>query len=334
MKKKIGKILKYTLFTFIGVLMFWLVYRDQDFGRIKEILLYHVKYQWIGLSLLMGLFSHISRTLRWKIALEPLGEHPGTINTFIAVMLSYFMNLLLPRMGEFARCGYLSKYEKIPFPKLLGTVITERIVDLMMLLLLTVSLFFLELDKLIQFGKNNPEVINNIMDIVHSPFLWITLSFLLLAALVIFRKKGKFSMKNKMLNALHQLSEGIRSVLSMKRYKAYIAHTIFIWAMYFLMLYVAFFSLEFTSHLKIVAALTTFILATFGMVAPVQGGIGAWHFMAEKALGLYGVESADGKLFALLVHSSTNGMIVICGLICLLLIPIINHQKLLQSSQK
>lgn len=134
-------------------------------------------------------------------------------------------------------------------------------------------------------------------------------------------------MKNKLLNTLHQLLEGIRSVLSMKRYKAYIAHTVFIWAMYFMMLYVAFFSLEFTSHLKMIAALTTFILSTFGMVAPVQGGIGAWHFMAEKALGLYGVESADGKLFALLVHSSTNGMIVICGILCLVLIPFINRTR-------
>ncbi|MBN2805738.1 MAG: flippase-like domain-containing protein [Prolixibacteraceae bacterium] len=327
MKKKIAKILKYTLFTSIGVLMFWLVYRDQDFSRIRDTLMYHAQYRWIAFSLILGLFSHISRTLRWKIALEPLDEHPGTINTFIAVMLSYFMNLLLPRMGEFARCAYLTKYEKIPFPKLLGTVITERIVDMIMLLLLIVFLFLMEFDKLIRFGHDNPAIMSNARQLIQSPFLWGGLLLLMIAAFLIFRKRKEMKLKNKVIHSFHQLSEGIRSVLSMKRYKAYIAHTIFIWTMYFMMLYVAFFSLEFTSHLPLIAALTTFILATLGMVAPVQAGIGAWHFMAEKALGLYGVESADGKLFALLVHSSTNGMIVVCGILCIVMIPLINRNK-------
>jgi glycosyltransferase 2 family protein len=334
LKKKIGKILKYTLFTGIGVLMFWLVYRDQDFGRIRDTLLYHADYRWIAFSLILGLFSHISRTLRWKIALEPMGENPRTINTFVAVMLSYFMNLLLPRMGEFARCAYLSKYEKIPFPKLLGTVITERIVDMLMLLILIFSLFLLEFDKLIRFGSDNPAVMNNARSLIQSPYLWGGLLLIMLAGFILFRKRNEIKLKNKLMQTLHQVSEGIRSVLSMKRYKTYIAHTVFIWTMYFLMLYVAFFSLEFTSHLSLLAALTTFILATFGMVAPVQGGIGAWHFMAEKALSLYGIESADGKLFALLVHSSTNGMIVVCGIICIVFIPLINRNKRTTAKQE
>lgn len=325
LRKKILNILKYIAFTALGVVLFWLVYRDQDFTKIWNTLKHDVDYRWILVSLFMGLLSHISRTLRWKIALEPLGENPRTINTFIAVMFSYFMNLLVPRMGEFVRCGLLSKYEKIPFSKLLGTVITERIVDMIMLVLIFGMTMLLEMDKIILFGRENPMVVENLKNILKSPYLWGGLVLAILGLLYYLKLNKKKSGINKIESIYQNLVQGIKSVLSMKRYKAYIAHTLFIWFMYFMMIYTTFFSLDFTSHLKPIAALTTFILATFGMLAPVQAGIGAWHFMAEKALGLYGIESADGKLFALLAHSSMNAMVIVCGVLCIVLIPVINR---------
>jgi len=326
LRKKILNILKYIAFTTLGVVLFWLVYRDQDFTKIWNTLKHDVDYRWILLSLFLGLLSHISRTLRWKIALEPLGENPRTINTFISVMFSYLMNLLLPRMGEFVRCGLLSKYEKIPFPKLLGTVITERIIDMIMLVLIFGMTMILEMDKILLFGRENPMVVDNLKNLIKSPFLWGGLVLAILGLIYYLKLNKKKDGINKIESIYQNLIQGIKSVLAMKRYKAYIAHTIFIWFMYFMMIYTAFFSLEITSHLKPLAALTTFILASFGMLAPVQGGIGAWHFMAEKGLGLYGVGSADGKLFALLAHSSTNAMVVLFGVICIVLIPIINRK--------
>jgi uncharacterized protein (TIRG00374 family) len=325
LKKKISNILKYLIFLALGVFLFWLVYRDQDFSEIWGIITSKVNYSWILLMLVLGLISHVSRTLRWKIALEPLDEKPRTVNAFIAVMAGYFMNLLLPRMGEFVRCGMLSKYEKIPFSKLLGTVISERIIDVIMLGILVSLVFVFEFDKIASFGQQNPQVIENIKSIFNSPFLWGILAlivFSLFAYLYWNKKKGRTTKFKKIFN---ELAQGIKSILAMKRYKAYIAHSIFIWLMYFLMLYVAFFSLEYTSSLPIIAALVVFVMTSASMVAPVQAGLGAWHFMAEKGLSLYGIESTHGKIFALVAHSSMNLMILVCGAICIMLIPFVNR---------
>jgi glycosyltransferase 2 family protein len=334
LKKKILNILKYTAFTLLGVTLFWLVYRDQDFSRIFKVLKNDVDYKWVALALFLGLLSHISRTLRWKIALEPLGENPKTSNTFITVMAAYFMNLLLPRMGEVVRCGLLSKYEKIPFPKLFGTVITERIVDVLMLFVLLLMTSVLEMDKLVEFGRQNPEVVSKVKALVQSPLLWIALIACVAGLIIYLRVVGKRGGENKLIKLFYDFLLGIKSILSMKRYKAYIAHTFFIWLMYFLMLYSMFFSLDFTKHLSLEAGLTTFTMTSFSMVAPVQGGIGAWHFMAEKALLLYGVDSADGKIFALLAHSSTNIFIIIVGAICLIILPIVNRNYIPKSKSE
>ncbi len=324
LRKKILNIFKYAAFTLLGVFLFWLVYRGQDFSRIFQTLKNDVDYRWVALSLFLGLLSHLSRTLRWKIALEPLGEKPRTINAFIAVMASYFMNLLLPRMGEFVRCGLLSKYEKISFSRLFGTVVTERIVDLIMVLILLLTVSIVEMDKVVEFGQQNPAVVGNILSILKSPILWGVLLVMIVGLAWYLKRSKNKEGKNKLETMIHDFASGIRSVLAMKRYKAYIAHTILIWTLYFLMLYVVFFSLGFTRHLSPFAGLTTFVMGSFGMVAPVQAGIGAWHFMVEKALNLYGVASADGKIFALLAHTATNAMILLAGAISIIALPFVN----------
>jgi len=325
LKKKILNILKYTAFTSLGVFMFWLVYRDQDFSQYWYRLKNEVNYWWVLLALVFGLLSHISRTLRWKIALEPLGENPKTTNTFITVMVAYFMNLLLPRMGEFVRCGLLSKYEKISFSKLFGTVVTERIVDMIVLLIFTILMVILDFDKVIDFGRQNPEVVANIKKLFSSPILWCGLFVIAAGFFVSIKIMKKKKGKNKIKEIFDGFIDGIKSVFSMRRYKAYIAHSFFIWGMYYLMIYAVFFSLDFTKGLGPIAALTTFVMSSYGMVAPSQGGIGAWHFMAATALGLFGVGMTDGKFFAFLAHTSTNSLIIILGAICLILLPIVNR---------
>jgi len=243
----------------------------------------------------------------------------------MAVMIAYFMNLVLPRMGEFVRCGLLSKYEKIPFAKLFGTVVTERIADMIVLLFLTLLMVILNFSTVVDFGRQNPEVMEKINSLVTSPILWGGLAIAVIGVLLFLKFSKKVSNKNKIQEILNGFIEGIKSVFAMKRYKAYIAHSVLIWLLYFLMLYVTFFSLSFTKDLGPFAALTTFVMASFGMIAPTQGGMGAWHYMAEKALGFFGVESSDGKFFAFLSHESTNGMILVIGAVCLILLPIVNR---------
>jgi len=326
LKQIIFKVLKFFTFLAIGILIFWLVYKDQNINRIKNILRNDVNYWWIVVSLVLGLLSHLSRTLRWNLMIEPLGKKPRTLNTFLAVMVGYLMNLVIPRMGEISRCGVLARYEKISFSKLVGTVVTERLVDMIMLLLLLLTVILTQFGKVLRFLKNNPEVNDNMADIISSPYLIAGIILIVLIIWVCRSRIKKTRLFKKLAEFMKQFSEGLKSVKNMKNKRAFIGHSIFIWLMYYLMLYVVFFSFDFTSHLSAIAGLTTFVLASFGMVAPVQGGIGAWHFMTIESLALYGIAKSDGTVFALLAHSSMTGMLIILGLLALMVLPFINRR--------
>lgn len=327
MKQKIYKTLKFISFFLLGILIFWMVYKDQDINRIKSILTNEVNYFWIFVSVFLGLLSHISRTLRWNLMIEPLDHKPRTLNTFLAVMTGYLMNLALPRMGEISRCGVLSRYEKIPFTKLVGTVVLERLIDMLTLLLLLLIVVFTQFGQVVEFLNNNPEVKNKLEKIVYSPFLIGGLVFVLAVIWLSRHKIRQSSLMQKALGFINQFVEGFRSIRNIKSKSAFVFHSLFIWFLYYAMLYCVFFSFGFTSQLSPLAGLTIFVLGSFGMVAPVQGGIGAWHFMVIEGLALYGVDKADGKIFALLAHGSTTIVLIVFGLIALLVLPFVNERK-------
>lgn len=327
MKKIAIKVIKFLAFFAVGAFIFWLIYKDQDIDRIKSVLKNDVNYFWVALSLVIGLISHISRTLRWGLMIEPIGHKPRFINTFLAVMVGYLMNLAFPRMGEISRCGVLSRYEKISFTKLFGTVVAERLVDMISLLILLLIVIVSQFGKMLNFVHSNPEIENKIYSILKSPYLLVGLAVLVIV-FFIFRKAFKHTLIfRKLLEILKNFKEGFISIRSIKRKGWFYFHSVFIWLMYYLMLYSVFFAFDFTRHLGPIAGLTTFVLASFGMVAPVQGGIGAWHFMAIEALSLYGVARENGIIFAFVAHTSMTGMIIIIGIISLLVLPFINRRQ-------
>ena len=304
-----------------------MVYKDQDFKRIKSILTNDVNYFWIVVSLFIGLLSHISRTIRWNLLIEPLGRKPRILNTFLAVMVGYLMNLALPRMGEISRCGVIARYEKISFTKLVGTVVTERLIDVLMLLILLVIVVLTQFGQVLEFLNNNPEVNEKLQKVFFSPILIGGLVFFLAVLWISRHKIRESSLTKKVMGFVGQFVEGFRSIGKMKKKGSFIFHSVFIWVLYYLMTYLIFFSFGFTSHLGPLAGLTVFVLGSFGMVAPVQGGIGAWHFMVIEGLALYGVDRADGKIFALLAHGSTTVMLIVLGLIGLLALPFVNERE-------
>ena len=327
MKPKLLKILKFFVFLSIGCFLFWLVYRGQDIKRIKSILEHGVDYRWVWVSLFLGIFSHISRTVRWSLMIEPLGKKPRMLNVFLSVMVGYLMNLVIPRMGELSRCGVLARYEKMSFTKLLGTVVTERIIDVIMLLILTFIVVVSQFGKIIQFLKNNPDILAKADHILFSPTLIIVFVFIFVLV-VIFRKnilKSAFFAKLK--KFITNFAEGLKSINKMENKGWFIFHSVFIWLMYYLMLYVVFFSFSFTSHLSPIAGLTTFVLGSYGMVAPVQGGIGAWHFMVTQSLMVYGVAKSNGLIFAFLAFTSMTALMVVMGLISFLVLPFVNKRN-------
>lgn len=327
LKKTAIKILKFFAFFALGAFIFWLIYKDQDIDRITSVLRNDVNYIWVVISLVVGLLSHISRTLRWGLMIEPIGHKPRFINTFLAVMVGYLMNLAIPRMGEISRCGVLARYEKISFTKLIGTVVAERLVDMISLLILLGIVIFAQFGKMLHFIQENPEIHEKLTSVISSPYLIVGFVLLLIIAIV-FRNTFKgTSIFKKIIEILKNFKEGFISIHSIKRKGWFYFHSIFIWAMYYLMFYVIFFSFDFTSDLNPIAGLTTFVMASFGMVAPVQGGIGAWHFMAKEGLALYGVANENGIIFAFVAHSSMTGMIIIIGIISMLALPFINKRN-------
>ncbi len=327
MKKTALKVLKFFAFFALGAVIFWLIYKDQDIDRIKSVLTNEVNYYWVFVSLIVGLLSHISRTLRWGLMIEPIGHKPRFINTFMAVMVGYLMNMAFPRMGEISRCGVLARYEKISFTKLVGTVVAERLVDMISLLVLLAIVFFSQFGKMLDFIRQNPEMHKKMNAVLTSPYLIAGL-VIFVVLVFIFRKTFKHTaFFKKIIEILNNFKEGFISIGSIKRKGWFYFHSVFIWAMYYVMLYVIFFAFDFTKDLSPIAGLTTFVLASFGMVAPVQGGIGAWHFMAKEALSLYGVANENGIIFAFVAHGSMTVMIIVVGLMSMLALPFVNRRN-------
>ena len=332
MKNTIIKIFKFLIFFTLGIFIFWLIYKDQDIERIKSVLKNDVNYFWVIVSLFIGLISHISRTLRWGLMIEPIGHKPRFVNTFMAVMIGYLMNMAFPRMGEISRCGVLARYEKISFTKLFGTVVAERLIDVVSLLVLLMIVIFSQFGQMISFLQHNPEIQAKLTSVFTSPYLVVAfVAFIGFAWL--FRNTFKQTKIFKRIVAiLINFKEGFISIRSIKRKGWFWFHSVFIWLCYYLMLYSIFFAFDFTRDLNPIAGLTTFVFASFGMVAPVQGGIGAWHFMAIEGLRLYGVAFENGVIFAFVAHTSMTVMIIAVGLISMLVLPFINRREDVETS--
>ena len=327
MKKKVLNTAKYLLFFGAGVTIFWLIYKDLDIGMLRSVLKNDLNYTWVWISLVIGILSHISRSIRWIYLIEPMGIKPGLKNTFMSVMFGYLMNLVLPRMGEISRCGAMAKYEKVPFMKLVGTVVTERIIDVIVLLLFTLIALLSQFGLIVQLFRNNPAMKENALRMVTSP--WLIISFLLIILLLIlFRKRiARTQLFRKMEQTLGHLREGLMSVKYVRKKGAFIFHSVLIWFLYFLMLYCSFFAFDFTSGLSPFAALTTFVMGSFGMIAPVQGGLGTWHFMTKESLALYGISNENGIIFAFVAHFVNTLLVIVLGLISMLLLPLLNREK-------
>jgi glycosyltransferase 2 family protein len=326
LKQHIIKGLKFLSFFLLGIFIFWLVYKDQDFHRMKSILANDVHYSWIFYSIFLGMLSHLSRSIRWNLIIEPLGHKPRLLNTFLAVMVGYLMNLALPRMGEISKCGVLSRYEKISFTKLIGTVVVERLVDVLMLLILLLLTIFTQFGQLLKFLDNNPEVKEKLDKVLYSPIL-IGGGILFLLIIWFSRHKiQKSSFMKMVMGYFHKFVEGFRSIGKMKKVGAFIFHSLFIWFLYYSMMICIFYAFDFTANLPLLAGLTVFVLGSFGMVAPVQGGIGAWHFMVIQGLALYEISKADATAFALVAHASSTIMLIFFGLLSMLVLPFVNER--------
>ncbi|MFO7829755.1 MAG: lysylphosphatidylglycerol synthase transmembrane domain-containing protein [Bacteroidales bacterium] len=321
MKKR--KIIQSGIFFVIGAALFWYVYKDLNVSKIKSEL-GHLAYGWILLSLVFNLLSQLTRAYRWKKLIAPMGYQPGNLNLFLSVMVLAFTNLVIPRGGEIARCGVITKYDKVPFTKLVGTVFIERITDFAALIFLFFVLLawqFPVIQKLFQSANINLEFseYKSKVIIYSSAIIFIVLLLFVLYKLNVFKK-----FRRKIHQVKMDFSEGFKTIVSIKGKGMYIFQTFLIYFFWLLMLYVMFFAYEPTRDLTLGNAAFTFAIATFAFILPIQGGIGAWHYVVIQCLLLFGISSQDGMVFALIAHTFTNLVYLFFGAVALIILPLVN----------
>lgn len=311
----------------IGILIFLKVYDNMEIESIWAVLQKDVKYQWIILSLVFVALGHVVRGLRWQLLIIPLGKKPKAWNAIAAVFANYLINLIIPRLGEVSRCGLISKYEKISFSKTLGTLITERIIDLLSLGIIIVLAFSLKFDFLNQFLAKETGLMNGVIDIISS--IWMYVGIILFSALcwIIYKRFKETNLMKKIVQGIKNMGEGIKSIWEVKNKSRFSILTLSMWIIYFLEFYVCCFAFPFTENITILQCLFIFVMANIGIVVPVQGGIGPWHFMVIHCLILLGINNIEAAAFALVVHGTQMLMTILLGIIGLLSLPLTNKEN-------
>ena len=288
-----------------------------------------VNYWWILLSLFFAFLAYVARAHRWNIIIEPLNFHPPLSSTLYSLMVGYLANFAFPRIGEITRCATLAKKEKIPVDKLIGTVIIERAVDLLSLLSLLLLLLFLRLDTFGAFLGNSvfiPLSKKISSTFGFSWFIWIVIAGTVLgfiALYFVFREQlAKIAMVNKVKNMVKGILSGLKTVYLLKRRWEFIFYSVLIWVLYLLMTWVAVFALPATSGLKIIDGLFILVIGGLGMSAPVQGGIGAYHWIVSRGLAsVYAFISIEnGLVYATITHGSQAIFAILFGTLSFILL--------------
>lgn len=323
MNKKFSKSLYYIAFLALGLALLWFSFRNVNLGELWNDVK-NANISWLLLSLVCLAVSLFFRALRWNIQIEALGYKTRASSTYGAVLIAYFANCIFPRLGEVVRCSILKRKENIPFDKNLGSVVSERIIDLCVLFLLAFLVIVFQwqlLGSLITswliplFNK----LINNVL------YGIIGISTAIVAVILILKlcKKSK-----KLVKIWRSFIDGIKSVITMKQKWRFILYTLGVWGFYVVMTWLPFYMLPETSHLGFVEAITLLGIATLGVVAPVPGGIGTYHFICITLLsGFYGISQQTAGSFAALNHGSQMIFYIITGVVAYIVMMFLDKRK-------
>lgn len=318
MNDKLKKTINYLIFFGLAVLLLYLAFRKVDLNILVNGFK-NANYFWVALSLIVATIANLFRALRWRLLMVPLGITPPIKHVFGAVLIGYLANFAFPRLGEITKCGTLKKTDNAPFESLIGTVVVERAADLSMLFICVVLAFFVKIDFFGDF------IIHKIFVPLFSKGTGISyISFIILGAFLLFSylllhliRKNVFGqkVKSRVKSMYYGIIDGLKSVVRMKSRILFISYSFIIWGLYLLMTYLLFFSTEPTSNLTIIDGLFILVVGSFGMVVPVQGGFGAFHYITAMGLSLFGISQADGLVFATIGHESQSLLLIVLGTI-------------------
>jgi len=319
LSKKLKAYIKVILPISVGVFCIYFSFRNISFTDFTKYF-YEINYLWVFVGIFLGALSHISRSYRWKYLIEPLGYKLGFINSVLAVFSAYLINYTIPRAGDIARATMISKYEKIPFNKTLGTVVAERAIDVVCILIIIGFGLIIEFDKILGklisfFSEQNLSTI----------FIYTTFLVLILTTSYLILKKSKYH--KSILNFISGIIQGLTVVFKMEKRIPFVLHTIFIWLMYVLMFWATSKAFVELHEVAFYQCMISFTLAALSIMFS-NGGIGIYPLAVEESLGWYGVQSTTGLAFGWVMWLSQTLMVVIFGGLSLFILPFINKNKI------
>lgn len=327
MKSIIRKIVKIVLPFVLGSAILYWMYRDFDFQQIRHVMLYEMDWTWMWLSFPFGILAQMFRGWRWKQTLEPIGEHPRTSTSLYSIFLSYAVSLVVPRIGEFMRCGVLNRYDGVSFPKALGTVVVERAVDSIIVLLMTVTTLLLQMKVFMTFFDATGVSLYDFFGRFTTTGYIVTAVCGIAALISLYSVRKKLSIYNKVKATFQGIVEGVLSLRQVRNVPLFIFYSLAIWGSYFLHYYLTFFCFDFTADLGIMCALVTFIVGSIAVIVPTPNGAGPWHFAVKTMLILYGVADINALYFVLIVHTVQTLLVVALGIFATLCLGITNKSN-------
>lgn len=326
---KTKQFIQFSLFLSLGIFFLWfstISLSPADLQKVKD-LVFQADLSYILPCVVALVFSHYVRALRWKMMMDELDNEPkpGLINVFLAVLTGYFLNLLFPRLGEVAKCSLLGKYEKMKVDKLIGTIVAERIIDLICLILVITITIFSQFDRVGLYAK---ELFDKIMAKTNDS-LAVTLSVFLLTTLLIFLSYKVFkktSWVKVLIIFFTGIKEGLFSIAKIQNKLQFTLYTVLIWFLYLLSIRIGFYSMTDTITLSWVPSLTVLTFGSFAMIAT-QGGIGAYQLAVQKTLTLYQINEITGLAFGWLMWSVQTFMLLFVGPLSIIAMFLLNRWK-------
>lgn len=314
LKKALNTIVQVALSLILGGAILYWMYRGFNFRSIEHVMLHEMNWWWMLLSFPFGILAQAFRGWRWRQTLEPVGERPRSSVSVYSIFISYASSLVIPRIGEFARCAILKRWDKVSFPKALGTVVTERAIDSLLVALISALTFLWQLPVFTRFFSRTGTRIDQIFSQFTTTGWWVTAICGVAAILLVWFILRKLSIYNKVKDTFIGLWSGIISVKNVRNVPKFIIFTLAIWACYFLHYYLTFFCFDATSHLGVACGMVTFIVGSIAVIVPTPNGAGPWHFAVKTMLILYGVASNDALYFVLIVHTVQTLLVVALGI--------------------
>ena len=325
MNPKIVKTLQFVFFLLVGVVLLYFAFRGID---LEDMMLQirQADYSWVALSTTFATLALVFRSLRWKLLIEPLHEDPKVINIFHAINIGYLANFVFPRIGEITRCGILYRTDGIAADRLFGTVIVERIFDVLMSALMLLLILLLRYDVVGGFIMEQilQPALGGLPEAVSTGWGLAIPALAILALYLLYKlfksRLSKIGVFQKIKNIIGGVMNGIKSVSQMRRIGWFVVLNFLIFGMYFLQTYVMFFALESTSSLGVGDALFVLVLSALALILPVQGGIGAYHWIISMGLTIFGITRAEGMVYATISHSVTAILFILLGAISLIFV--------------